>query len=78
MADIPDAGLSVVVVGEAEATADAARDEIMAYCKAQRDEWAYRHEDLTAAVARAKGANDFPVICSTTPTMSVPAAPRTR
>ena len=62
MADIPDAGLSVVIVAESDKVADASRDEIMAYCKAQRDEWAYRHEDLTAAVARAKGANDFPVI----------------
>ncbi len=62
MADIPDAGLSVVIVGENKAAANNSRDEIMAYCKAQRDEWAYRHEDLTAAVARAKGANDFPVI----------------
>jgi microcystin degradation protein MlrC len=62
MADIPDAGLSVVVVGENEAAAAASRDAIMAYCKEQRDEWAYRHEPITQAVARAKGANDFPVI----------------
>ncbi len=62
MADIPDAGLSVVVVAESRDAGDRSRDEIMAYCKAQRDEWAYRHEDLTAAVGRAKGANDFPVI----------------
>ncbi len=62
MADIPDAGLSVVIVAESRAAGDRSRDEIMAYCKSQRDEWAYRHEDLTAATARAKGANDFPVI----------------
>ncbi len=62
MADIPDAGLSVVVVAESRDAADRSRDEIMAYCKSQRDEWAYRHEDLTTAVGRAKGANDFPVI----------------
>ncbi len=62
MADIPDAGLSVVVVAHSRDAADRSRDEIMAYCKSQREEWAYRHEDLTAAVGRAKGANDFPVI----------------
>jgi microcystin degradation protein MlrC len=62
MADIPNAGLSVVVVGESESAAAAARDAIMAYCQETREDWAYRHEDLTQAVARAKGANDFPVI----------------
>ena len=62
MADIPNAGLSVVVVGENRAAAEAARDGIMAYCQETREDWAYRHEDLRSAVTRAKGANDFPVI----------------
>jgi len=62
MADIPDAGLSVVVVVEDAAAGDAARDELLAYCKSTRDDWAYRHEPLAEAVARAKGANDAPVI----------------
>jgi microcystin degradation protein MlrC len=63
MADIPDAGLSVVVVadGDREAAA-AARDEILAYCRREKAEWIYRHEDLTQAVTRAAGMNDFPVI----------------
>jgi microcystin degradation protein MlrC len=62
MADIPNAGLSVVVVGESQKTADKARDEILAYCKEQKKEWVYNHEKLSQAVTRAKGANNFPVI----------------
>jgi microcystin degradation protein MlrC len=62
MADIPDAGLSVVVVGENQKAADKARDELLAYCRAQKAEWIYRHEKLEQATRRAKGMNDFPVI----------------
>ncbi|MGL5139079.1 MAG: M81 family metallopeptidase [Beijerinckiaceae bacterium] len=63
MADIPDAGLSVVVVADGDqAAADAARDEILAFCQREKAGWIYRHEDLTRAVTRAAGMNDFPVI----------------
>ncbi|MGL5115670.1 MAG: M81 family metallopeptidase, partial [Beijerinckiaceae bacterium] len=63
MADIPDAGLSVVVVADGDqAAADAARDEILAFCQCEKAGWIYRHEDLTRAVTRAAGMNDFPVI----------------
>jgi len=62
MADIPDAGLSVVVVAETREAAESERDALLAYCRETREDWAYRHEDIAQAVARAKGANDFPVI----------------
>lgn len=63
MADIPDAGLSVVIVADGDRVkADAARDSILAYCCNNREEWIYRHEDLKQAVTRAAGMNDFPVI----------------
>jgi microcystin degradation protein MlrC len=63
MADIPDAGLSVVVVADgSQKTADKVRDKILDYCRAQKAEWVYRHEKLTQAVRRAAGMNDFPVI----------------
>jgi microcystin degradation protein MlrC len=63
MADIPDAGLSVVVVADGDqAAADKARDELLGYCVENRAEWIYRHEDLEQAVRRAAGMNDFPVI----------------
>jgi microcystin degradation protein MlrC len=63
MADIPDAGLSVVIVADGDRVkADATRDSILAYCRNNREEWIYRHEDLRQAVTRAAGMNDFPVI----------------
>jgi microcystin degradation protein MlrC len=63
MADIPDAGLSVVVVADGDRKkADKARDKILDYCRAEKAEWIYRHEKLTQAVRRAAGMNDFPVI----------------
>jgi microcystin degradation protein MlrC len=63
MADIPDAGLSVVVVADGDPRkADRARDEILAYCRQQKAEWIYNHEALEQAVRRAAGMNDFPVI----------------
>jgi microcystin degradation protein MlrC len=63
MADIPDAGLSVVIVADGDRRkADKARDEILAYCRAQKPEWVYHHEKLSQAVRRAAGMNDFPVI----------------
>ena len=63
MADIPDAGLSVVVVADGNQTqADKERDRILAYCQAQKAEWLYRPEALEQAVRRASGANAFPMI----------------
>jgi microcystin degradation protein MlrC len=63
MADIPDAGLSVVVVADGDIKkADKVRNKILAYCKEQKAEWIYKHEDLTQAVRRAAGSNAFPMI----------------
>jgi microcystin degradation protein MlrC len=63
MADIPDAGLSVVIVADGDRKkADKARDTILTYCQEQKEEWIYRHEKLSQAVTRARGANNFPVI----------------
>jgi microcystin degradation protein MlrC len=63
MADIPDAGLSVVVVSDGnQKKADKARDKILSYCVEQKEEWIYRHENLTQAVRRAAGSNSFPMI----------------
>jgi microcystin degradation protein MlrC len=63
MADIPSAGLSVVVVADANRkVADKARDELLAYCRAEKAEWIYRHEPLEKAVARAAKVNAHPVI----------------
>ncbi|MCA3564172.1 MAG: M81 family metallopeptidase [Methylocystis sp.] len=63
MADIPDAGLSVVIVADGDRKkADKARVRILAYCREQKQEWIYNHENLPDAVRRAAGANDFPVI----------------
>jgi microcystin degradation protein MlrC len=62
MADIPDAGLSVVIVSEDIKSGEKARDKILAYCREQKEEWVYRHEDLPQAVRRAVGTNQFPTI----------------
>lgn len=63
MADIPDAGLSVVIVADDDRKkADKVRDTILSYCREQKQEWIYNHENLPDAVRRAAGANNFPVI----------------
>jgi microcystin degradation protein MlrC len=63
MADIPDAGLSVVIVADGDIKkADKERDRILAYCKEQKEEWVYNHENLEQAVRRAAGTNNFPMI----------------
>jgi microcystin degradation protein MlrC len=63
MADIPDIGLSVVVVADRDqALADRERDLILDYCQENRAEWIYRHEEIGQALRRASGMNDFPVI----------------
>ena len=62
MADIPDAGLSVVVVAQNAVQAEAAKNTLLTYCRTARAEWIYNHEPLEQAVRRAAGMNDFPVI----------------
>jgi microcystin degradation protein MlrC len=63
MADIPDAGLSVVVVADANRTDGAnARDKLAAYARSTRTEWFHNHHPLEAAVARAKSITDGPVV----------------
>jgi microcystin degradation protein MlrC len=63
MADIPDAGLSVVIVADGDLKkADKARDKILTYCREQKEEWIYQHEKLSQAVRRAAGTNQFPMI----------------
>jgi microcystin degradation protein MlrC len=63
MADIPEIGLSVLVVADGDQVkAEAEKNAILAYCETHREDWLYRHEPLAQAVARAAGQNDFPVI----------------
>jgi microcystin degradation protein MlrC len=63
MADIPDAGLSVVVVADGDrAVGDRVRDRLIAYAREHRTEWFHQHEPLEQAVARAKAIDDGPVI----------------
>ncbi|MFQ5774701.1 MAG: M81 family metallopeptidase [Kiloniellaceae bacterium] len=63
LADIPEAGVSAVVVADGEAArAKAARDRLLAAAWAARDDFVYRGEPLDAAVARAKTIEDGPVI----------------
>jgi microcystin degradation protein MlrC len=63
MADIPDAGLSVIVVADrAEAKAEAACGRLLDAAWARKDEFVYQHEPLEAAVARAKTLTEGPVI----------------
>jgi microcystin degradation protein MlrC len=63
MADIPDAGLSVVVVADANVTdGAAARDRLLAYARDTRAAWFHTHHPLEAAVARAKTITDGPVV----------------
>ena len=63
MADIENAGLSVVAVadGSAEA-ATAARDRLLAAAWEHRSGLVYRHEPIDAAIARAREINRAPVI----------------
>ncbi len=63
MADIPEAGISVIVVadGDRAAAADSC-DRLLAAAWAQREEFVYRHEPLEQAVARAKTIEVRPVV----------------
>jgi microcystin degradation protein MlrC len=67
MADIPDAGLSMVVVADAGTggghdIGQAACDRLLAYAQATRTDWFHVHHPLDAAVARAKTIADGPVV----------------
>ena len=63
MADIPDAGLSVVVVADGDsAAAGRVRDRLIGYAREHRTEWFHLHEPLDQAVARAKSIEDGPVV----------------
>ncbi|BBK38049.1 microcystinase C [Allostella sp. ATCC 35155] len=63
MADIPEAGISAIVVADGDrAAAQAAVDEILDAAWQQRVEFAYLHEPIGDALARAKALTDGPII----------------
>lgn len=62
LADIADAGNSAVVIADRADLAEAARDDLLTRIWAAREDFIYRHRDLTDAVETAKGYNDGPVI----------------
>lgn len=63
MADIPDAGLSAIVVANRDRTkAEAACDRLLDAAWVRKADFVYRHEPLAQAVARAKTLADGPVI----------------
>lgn len=63
LADIEDAGVSSVVVADADdAAARAARDRLLDAAWAEREAFLYRHEPLADAVGRAKALTDGPVV----------------
>jgi microcystin degradation protein MlrC len=63
MADIPEAGLSAIVVADRDAgKAEAACGRLRDAAWVRKAEFIYRHEPLEAAVARAKALTEGPVI----------------
>lgn len=63
LADIEDAGVSAVVVADAdEGAAARARDRLLDAAWAAREDFLYRHEPLSEAVARAKDIVEGPVV----------------
>lgn len=62
MADIKDAGTTVITVGDDQAQADAAADRIAAGVWDKRDIHIYQHRDLAETIAKAKKLKDGPVI----------------
>lgn len=63
MADIPDAGLSIVVTADAmHSDGKATRDRLLAYARDTRTDWFHQHVPLADAVARAKAIADGPVV----------------
>lgn len=62
MADIRDAGTTVITIGSDQKQADAAADAIAAKVWDKRDLHIYQHRDLTETVAKAKKITNGPVI----------------
>jgi microcystin degradation protein MlrC len=63
MADIPDAGLSMVIVADANLSdGKASRERLLAYARDTRTDWFHVHKPLTEAVARARQISDGPVV----------------
>jgi len=62
MADIKDAGATVITIGNDQKQADEAADRIAAAVWDKRDQHIYRHRDLKETVAKAKQITDGPVI----------------
>ncbi|MBU2091213.1 MAG: MlrC C-terminal domain-containing protein, partial [Alphaproteobacteria bacterium] len=63
MADIQEAGTSVIIVADGDQEkADAMRDDIAKRTWAARETFIYQHEPLEQAVARAKTLTDGPVL----------------
>ena len=63
MADIPEAGLSAVVVADSDrAGAEAACGRLLDAAWARKADFVYAHEPLAQAVARAKGMSEGPII----------------
>lgn len=63
MADIPEAGLSIVITADANVSdGRASRDRLIAYAREHRTEWFHNHAPLREAVSRAKALSDGPVV----------------
>lgn len=62
MADIRDAGTTVITIGNDQTQADAAADAIAARVWDKRDLHIYQHRDLAETVAKAKKVTTGPVI----------------
>lgn len=62
MADIQDAGTTVITIGDDAAQADAAAERIARLAWDKRDIFIYQHRDLAETVAKAKQAGDGPVV----------------
>jgi microcystin degradation protein MlrC len=63
MADIPDAGLSAIVVADRDrAKGDAAISRLLDAAWKRKSDFVYQHEPLKQAVARAKQMTDGPTI----------------
>jgi microcystin degradation protein MlrC len=63
LADIKDAGTSVVVVADGDRTkAERVRDRLLDRAWAGREAFIYRHQDLALTVQRAKALADGPIV----------------
>jgi microcystin degradation protein MlrC len=63
MADIPDAGLSMVIVADANLSdGKASRERLLAYARDTRTDWFHVHKPLDEAVAQARQISDGPVV----------------